>query len=263
MYRQAVVSNTFYPSEVKKLESFIKQYAGKAEYSARAVICPHAGYIYSGKTAVKTLSSIKIPDNIIILGPNHTGLGDSVALYPQGEWETPLGNIKINKEIYNYLNKYSFIQEDYLAHLKEHSIEVILPILKYFNENISISPICLQFLDLNYCEKVADAIYSIMKEDKNILLVVSSDMNHFEPADISKIKDNMAIEKALSMNAAGLYETVIKNKISMCGVIPATIAIMVMNKLGIENSKLIHYSHSGMVNGDESSVVGYAGIIFY
>lgn len=261
MFRKATVKNSFYPDDPVIISEFIEKYRFDTVSNALGVICPHAGYLYSGETAVKTLSSINIPDRVIIISPNHTGSGESVSVAPVGAWETPFGDIDIDSDMMQQVLENSIFKEDSLAHLHEHSIEVILPILKYLNKNVRILPITVKHLSLDECQKVADGIASVLKTFGNILIIASSDMNHFESKDISEVKDKKAIKNILDLDPERLYNTVINNKISMCGVFPVVISIMVLNNFGAKVADLLHYTNSGYVNRDFSSVVGYAGIV--
>lgn len=260
MLRKAVVKDVFYSGQPNVLTDFISTHRSAETLPAKGVVCPHAGYLYSGKTAVQTLSTVFIPDRVILLGPNHTGLGDTVAVSADTEWETPFGNIEVDSSMVDSVMSQIGFSLDSSAHMKEHSLEVILPILKFLNPNVRMLPICIQQLSLNDCYQIANGICQVMKQYPESLLIASSDMNHFEAADISKKKDQLAIDAILKMDPDSLYHTVMDNRISMCGVFPTVIMLMTLNQMGQHQADLISYSHSGEVNGDTERVVGYAGI---
>lgn len=263
MYREAVVKGHFYPDDVNLLTSFFEKARSekKIENSISAII-PHAGYIYSGKTAFKTLSSIDIPETVLLLGPNHTGMGKKIAVFNEGEWETPFGDITVDRELANILIDNKLIYKDYTAHINEHSLEVIAPMLKYLRPSVKIVPVTLGLLGYEECLKIAELIVKSLADiKKKALIIVSSDMNHYEDSESTIKKDNIAIDAILHLDSAKLYENIIKYNITMCGFIPAVIAVESSKKLGATEGILIEHTHSGVASGVYSEVVGYAGIV--
>ncbi|MBZ4672819.1 MAG: hypothetical protein JG762_1049 [Deferribacteraceae bacterium] len=262
MHRKAVVEGVFYPKSFKAIKNFVDSCNVKLQVEAKIAIVPHAGYIYSGETAVKTLKSInKIEKNIILLGPNHTGLGEKVAVFPEGEWQTPCGDVAVNKDTVDLLVEKSVIlKRDTMAHIQEHSLEVLLPILKYLKDDINIVPITVSHLTKNECFNVAKDIYEIIK-DGSFTIVVSTDFNHFESEEVTNYKDKLAIEKILDIDPEGLYNIVFEKRISMCGIFPVTIALYLARMLNLNNVKLAEHTTSARASGDYNRVVGYAGIL--
>src|SRR3989338_8841471 len=237
MIRRPAVAYQFYPGEraalQKTIESMVKEKSLKED--AIAIIAPHAGYIYSGKVAGSVYSRVKIPDNILLLGPNHTGLGERAALMSSGEWEMPFGKVAINQEIAHLLIEESHIfSDDTTAHAREHSLEVQLPFIQYFNPKASIVPVTIMYMGYEECKELGKAVANAIRRytcsrmslsgNDKILIVVSSDMNHYERDAVTKKKDRKAIDKILALNPRGLMETVSSEDISMCGIIPAAIA---------------------------------------
>ncbi|MDY6820205.1 MAG: AmmeMemoRadiSam system protein B [Deferribacterota bacterium] len=263
MYRELVVAGYFYPANKRELINFFENNRGDATHKdVKSAIVPHAGYVYSGKTAFKTLSSIDIPSTVILIGPNHTGLGERVSVYPEGSWASPFGDVVVNKGITEKLIDKELVFDDYYAHLREHSLEVVVPMLKYLRKDVEIVPITIKGLSLNECLVLAKKISTICMEYKGeILIVVSSDFNHYEDAEITDKKDMIAIECILNMDPVALYEKVNLNNITMCGYIPAVIALQGSKELGAKKAILIEHTHSGYVSGDYNQVVGYAGIV--
>ncbi|MFC1709406.1 AmmeMemoRadiSam system protein B [Candidatus Omnitrophota bacterium] len=266
MIRKPAVAGQFYPQDkntiIKQLSSFLKE---SDKQDAIACIMPHAGYVYSGKVAAQTAASVNIKENIILLGPNHTGLGQAFSINSKGSWQTPLGDVEINTEIAERLKKECpLIKEDSNAHAREHSLEVELPILQFLSkQKFSIVPIVLMSARKAEYESIGQAIYKSVTEldlkDK-VLIVASSDMTHYESHESATQKDNLAIEAILNLDEDLLIKRLSQYQISMCGYAPVIIAIITAKKLGAENAKLILYETSAKASGDYGAVVGYAGI---
>lgn len=265
MVRKPAVAYQFYPGDPttldKALRSMVDEKVPKED--ALAIIVPHAGYIYSGKVAGSIYSRVRLPDNIILIGPNHTGLGERTSLMARGEWEMPYGMVKVKEGLAHLLLEGSDIfADDTTAHIREHSLEVQLPFIHFFNPEASIVPITVMHMDYPMCEKVGIAIASAIKGyEGETLIVVSSDMNHYESQEITKRKDKKAIDRILALDPEGLLQTVTDEDISMCGVIPATISLVASRNLGATEARLVAYATSGDVSGDYHHVVGYAGIL--
>ncbi|UCG35541.1 MAG: AmmeMemoRadiSam system protein B [Candidatus Omnitrophota bacterium] len=265
MLRQPVVSGQFYPGTEKELKSLIEKFSPPkpTKSSCKGLILPHAGYIYSGKVAVQTVSQVLPKKRIIILGPNHTGFGAEFALWDKGAWSIPFGQIQIDEELTDsILKKGNSIQPDHLAHKFEHSIEVELPILYHFFQDFKFVPIACQQASLETYRKVAVQIYEAIKGMKEeVLLVASSDMTHYEPDATARKKDRIAIDKIINLDEEGLLREVRKENITMCGTAPAAIMLSCLKSLGARKAQVALYQTSGDSSGDYSSVVGYAGIV--
>jgi AmmeMemoRadiSam system protein B len=260
MYRQASVAGTFYPSDAASLSRFFSaNLSDRPKVKACGVLVPHAGYVYSGATAVRTLSSVEIPQNVILLGPNHTGMGERISVYPEGAWESPFGDVPVDDAVVSKLCADASFKRDTRAHQNEHSLEVIIPILKFLQPNLNVTCVTMKYLSMPEIKHAAEIIHECAPD---ALLVVSSDFNHFEPSDVTERKDRAAIEKIVSMDCDGLYNTVAAMKISMCGVVPACVALEYFRLIGGVEPHLLEHTHSGLVNGDNASVVGYAGLYF-
>ena len=286
MLRSPAVAGYFYQgsSEAlrKQVEGFIVP--GAERKRAIGVVSPHAGLIYSGPVAGALYSSIEIPDTIVLIGPNHTGLGAAVSLMAKGSWETPLGTVEIDETLAaSILAKSSHIRDDSVAHLREHSLEVQLPFIQYFKEKFTIVPIQMLDTRLATCIEVGRAVGEAIAEcglrnadcktkDKSeirnpkseiskVLIVASSDMSHYEPAARAKEKDFKAIQSILDLDPEGLYRTITDYGITMCGFGPAVSMLVAAKMLGASKAELVKYANSGDVSGDYDKVVGYAGII--
>ncbi len=265
--RLPAAAGQFYPSSEKTLKKQISEFAKEnvAKQNVIACILPHAGYLYSGRVAVETVSHIQIKDNVVILGPNHTGYGKKLSIMCRGSWQTPLGNVKINGYLAKEIMRASEnLEEDNLAHLYEHSIEVELPILQYFKPDFSIVPIAILLDEISVLKKLGiDIATAIQKADlsNSVMIIASSDMTHYEPEKIAFEKDSAAIKAILELDEDKLMKKIKGLNITMCGYAPAIAMITAAKTLGAKNAKLIKYQTSGEVSGDKSSVVGYAGIV--
>ncbi|MCK4509305.1 MAG: AmmeMemoRadiSam system protein B [Desulfuromonadales bacterium] len=269
MIRPAVVAGQFYSGQkeslLKSVESLMPTMVCKQ--SAIGLMSPHAGYIYSGSVAGQTFSAVKIPDEVIILGPNHHGRGHLAAVYASGSWETPLGQTKIASELAELiLAECPMTANDSVAHLPEHSLEVQLPFLQFLAPQTSIVPICISHLPLAILLQLGDGLARAVtargstSPDSRPLIVASTDMTHYEAGEVAREKDFLALEKVLALDPEGLYEVVQEHRISMCGVLPTVVMLQAALALGATNAELVAYSNSGDVTGDQSEVVGYAGV---
>lgn len=264
MIRQPVVANSFYPGDPHQLQavvtSCLTNHRSPAQ-KALAVISPHAGYIYSGKLAGKTLSSVTIPKTVVLLGPNHTGIGPQISL-SRSNWATPLNTVACNIELSEkLLQNCDIITSDESAHSREHSLEVQLPFLQTLQPDLSIVPLTISSISFEHCSIVAKAIaQAITQSSEDILIVASNDMSHFLSKEEAGKVDRLAISKVLELTPEELYKTVIGNNISMCGVIPVTVALLASIEMGAKKCNLIDYTDSSEVSGDIGSVVGYAGL---
>lgn len=267
MIRQPAVAGQFYPGSEdslrKQIEAFIDKEADKSE--AKAVILPHAGYIYSGAVAGKTISQVIIRDTCIILGPNHTGLGKDFSIMTEGSWLTPLGKVEIDRELAQaILSDSRFLQEDTQAHRYEHSLEVEIPFLQYLKKSCKIVPIVASVADLDTLRAVGQEIATAIKKlarENDCLIIASSDMTHYESEEQAKAKDQEAIDAILKLDEEMLLKKIKTLDISMCGFAPVIIMLSCIKELGAKTAQLVKYQTSGDVTKDYSSVVGYAGII--
>ncbi len=264
--RQPAVADRFYPGSPAALRSAVAELLPDAQPAekqhARAVVSPHAGYLYSGALAAQTFSSIVIPETVIIIGPNHRGQGAPLAL-SMISWAMPLGPVPVDHEVADLMVTHSLhIKVDELAHRYEHSLEVQVPFLQILQKRLSIVPLVVSHISYRLCEEVADTIAeAIRASGKEILIVASSDMNHYESRKSTEKKDRLALSCIERFDANGLYRTVYDNGISMCGVIPVVIAMLAAKACGALTCSLVGYTDSGYVSGDTAQVVGYAGIV--
>jgi len=265
MIRNPVVAGQFYPGAASQLRAMIETLVDKTAVKEEVIglVSPHAGYIYSGPVAGATISRIKFKGTFIIMGPNHTGLGKPLSIMTEGTWSTPLGEVEIDSELGKKLLSISnHLQEDHVAHLREHSIEVQLPFLQYFKKDIKIVPIVFAYSAGSIYKEIGREIAQAIKElNKEVVIIASSDMTHYEPQESAQRKDNQAIEAILDLNEDELLRRVEELNISMCGYAPVVSLISAAKELGATGAELVRYQTSGDTSGDYSSVVGYAGIL--
>lgn len=267
MLRQPVVAGAFYPKTRQELERQLYALVPEetAHHELLACISPHAGYVYSGGVAGRLFAHMTIPRKVVILGPNHTGAGVRVAVSPHEGWETPLGEQPVDSELAQRLVDAVPIAEfDSRAHQREHSIEVQVPFLMRRCPDLEILPVVVKHLSLEECLDLGRGFAELISEsDEPVGIVASSDMSHYQPDEITRTLDHLAIDAAVERDPVALYETVHREGITMCGVVPATVALTTANLLGAVGSHLVAYSTSGDVNGDYSAVVGYAGVCIH
>lgn len=265
MLRRPAVADQFYPGDPSSLRYMIDGYLkGHPEpQKALAAVSPHAGYVYSGKVAGQVLGGVHIPRRVVVLGPNHRGVGAHAAVMSEGHWLTPLGQVDLDADLAALLRqKCGAVEEDSLAHQFEHSLEVQVPFLQVLRPDFLLTPLCLGHLGYDGCQEVGQGLsQAIEAAGEPVLMVASTDMTHYESAEAAKEKDTKAIERILALDPQGLYDTVRGLGITMCGVLPTTVAMIAAKELGASEVELVAYTNSGETSGDYQQVVGYAGLI--
>lgn len=266
MRRKAKFSGpfSFYPSDPYLLASFINSLTSSEihKQSAISLICPHAGYIYSAKTAWKAIERVIIQDSVILIGPNHTGIGPACSIMSTGFWEIPGATIPIDVRLAEEILHHSqFAREDNSAHLNEHSLEVLLPMIFFVNPNVKIVPIVLRSYQTDYWKDLSNAIQSINQQARKPLLIASSDMSHFVSREVAKEKDTLAFQQIKKLDGPGLMEVVAKDKISMCGSGPVAVVLEYSKQMGAKEVTLVDYTDSGYITNDSQEVVSYASFI--
>ena len=268
MLRLPAVAGRFYPSDPAELTALIRKYAhtdpGQLRIAVRACLVPHAGYVYSGHVAGVVLGRIALPRKIIILGVRHYPRGEPAAILSSGAWRTPLGDARIDEALAEELKKACpLLREDSEAHSAEHSLEVQLPFLQALAPDFTFVPVALGTVRFESLVSVGETIGRVLESAKeNVLLLATSDLNHYEDDATTRIKDRKAIEQLLALDPRGLYDACREEEISMCGLGPAVAMLTALNALSVKKSELVKYATSGDVCGDRKAVVGYAGMIF-
>lgn len=267
MDRQPIVSGQFYPGSAEALSRQVGEYlaAGgpRAEKPTLLAMVPHAGYPYSGPTAGKVMAAANLADTIVMLGPNHSGRGRTLAVWPEGGWQTPVGRMRVESGLADALIEAEpRLNRDYEAHMYEHSLEVVVPFIAAVKPGARIVPICVAEHRLEVLLSVAKNVAgAIARWSGPVSMVVSSDMSHYVPHETAKERDGMALKAVQALDPAALFTVVRRENISMCGVLPMTLGLAVAKALGAGEAKVVDYSTSGDTSGDFQRVVGYAGVI--
>lgn len=264
MRRQPAVAGQFYPGNAKGLRNELEKLVKFSEPKRKVtgVISPHAGYMYSGAVAGRLYGALEIPPDVIVLGPNHRGIGYPAALYPEGDWVTPIGDVPVNSSLSLLVKKHApSVAEDTVAHQYEHSLEVQIPFLKYLRPDVTIVPICLGIGDFATCRAIGEGIaQAITDYGRPVLVVASSDMTHYESAESARRKDTLALNQVLALNPQRLLEICRSQSITMCGVVPSVVMLVAAKALGAAKAEIVHYATSGDVTGDNRQVVAYAAV---
>jgi MEMO1 family protein len=266
MIRRPAVAGQFYPADAESLRKEIERLAvGRMppeEPRGIALMVPHAGYAYSGRVAATTYTSVRLAKRLVLLGPNHTGEGEAIAVMDRGAWQSPLGRAPIDPDLASsILTRCPEAKVDEAAHRRAHALEVQVPFLQYLIPTLRFVPICVGTLHLAALLDLGEAVAeAIRRAGGDVLVVISSDMSHYVPASVALSADRKAIDRILALDPAGLHRLVLEEGISMCGIAPAVAGVEAARRLGARAARLVAYATSGDTTGDDRSVVGYAGV---
>jgi len=264
MVRPPAVAGRFYPGQRNTLLRDVRSYlqACAPPQPALGAVIPHAGYMYSGHVAGAVYARLKLPRRFIILCPNHTGRGEPLAIMSEGSWATPLGEARIDAELAASLKAgFPRLREDAEAHRSEHALEVQLPFLQVLQPDFSFVPICVGVGQYEVLAALGEALAgAIAQQEDRVMVISSSDMNHYESDAVTRAKDAKAIAKMLALDPRGLLDVVLEENVSMCGYAPTVAMMVAARRLGGASAELVKYATSGDVSGDRSFVVGYAGV---
>jgi len=268
--REYKFAGRYYPEKPRALISMLQDMFQKVEWSQKkirplGILLPHAAYRYSGVVSMSVLKSIEIPENIIILAPNHSGLGEDVSIISEGRFVTPIGDVPVNTDISKMIIKnIPQVIEDHKPHIIEHSIEVQLPILKYMRNDIKIVPILMKrMLDENLNRIIAKFKEFVSQNPVYCTLFLStSDLSHYENNDETARRDRLLLKYIESMDVSGLKGCMEGEKISMCGFEPTALNMEICKSLGASGGILRRYDTSSAYDFDYDRVVGYAGVCF-
>ena len=267
MIRPPAVAGRFYSSDPARLnedlDSFLAAGIHEPKIRAQACLVPHAGYKYSGHVAGAVYGRMEIPDRVILIGPRHFSRGANFAILSDDAWQTPLGLAPIDHPLAEKIMRACpLLREDSIAHGSEHSLEVQLPFLQRLAPSFAFVPIVIGSVQYTELEALGHAIADVIAAEPGpILLIASSDMNHYESGEITRVKDGKAIDRILALDPQGLFDTVRNEGISMCGYGAAVAMLTAMRRAGDAHAELARYATSGDITGDFQEVVGYAGIV--
>jgi len=264
--RLPAVAGVFYPGDaadvVRDAARLVAGAAGAAGAPAIAAVCPHAGWQYSGELAGKLAAAIAVPQRVLVLAPNHTGRGARGAVWPDGTWRLPGLDVPVDAGFCRTLcDESTLLVPDRAAHEEEHAIEVLLPILAARQPALRIAPVVLSGLSFGECETLAGAIARVVRGAEGpTLIIASSDMNHYRPDAETRRLDAHALAPLEALDGHGLFDTVRREGITMCGYVPATVAVVAARALGATRATRIGYATSADAGGDTHRVVGYAAV---
>jgi len=269
--RPPAVSGRFYPADPTELRAVVATLFADArprgKRPAVAVIAPHAGYTYSGPTAARVFANVEIPPLVIILAPNHTGMGDArsgVSLWEAGAFRTPLGEVPVDAGAAQALRDMSngLVEVDHDAHRGEHAVEVELPFLQMLRSDVRIVPLVIAWDGWEPARLLGELLARFVRAaGEPVLLLASSDLNHYEPAAVTEQKDAAALEAIRALDGEELLSRCKRERISMCGRGPTAVVLAAARALGAKQGDVVDYRHSGWVSGDNERVVGYAGVV--
>ncbi len=266
MIREPAVAGRFYPGQADALEQQVAASMGPttAARTASVLIGPHAGYVYSGSILGRTYARTVVPPRVILMGPNHTGRGAVRSLWSGGGWRLPTGTVPIDDALVDDLREHCGATPDLAAHHDEHAIEVHLPFVVARRPDVRIAALCLGRLSMAACRALGEGLAAVVARSPSpVLVVASTDMSHYVSAARASVLDHMALDRVTALDPAGLHRTVAEHGISMCGVIPTTVALFAGLALGATEAELVAYGHSGETSGDHARVVGYAGLLVH
>ncbi len=260
--RESNAAGSFYPAQKEQLEKQLESLFENVpkQEKTKCVIAPHAGYVYSGKTAAYSFKALQESKTFVILSPSHTGLGPEVSVSDATEWKTPLGNVPIDTILREKLLAKLGIKADNLAHIDEHSIELQIPFLQKMFKEFKILPITIMEQRFEELEKIGNILAEL---GNGFSIIASGDFTHHEPLETATKKDHDAIKKIEALDVNGFHQKVVSENLSICGLSPITVLTQYCKKTGFEKGKLLHYDTSATATGDKESVVGYAAIGFY
>ncbi|MDQ3840504.1 MAG: MEMO1 family protein [Thermoproteota archaeon] len=278
--RHPAVSGIFYPSNPSELrqqleQSFLNRNFGPGRTLPASspvrkiygIVSPHAGYAYSGSVAANGFyqTSNMDYDTVIMIGPNHYGIGSGVATVRHGLWSTPLGEVEVDTSFADTISKDSVIDIDEFSHSKDHCLEVQIPFLQLIRKTkrFKIVPIIMMLQDMDTAKDVGRTIASAMKENRTQgFIIASSDFTHYEPNQEAHRKDKELIDAIISLDVSLFYERLERLQVSACGYGAIASTMTAVRELGASKGELLRYATSGDVTGDTSSVVGYASMLF-
>lgn len=265
--RRPVAAGRFYSGDPEPLRREVESFLGNGHGGIEPLMfmLPHAGYVYCGSVIGATLRLLRPPSTLVLLGPNHSGKGRALAVWPEGKWSTPLGSVEVDAALATRIcEAKTGFEADQDAHVSEHSLEVLLPFLQVRVPDLRIVPVAVSLRDLEALRRAGETLAACVREEcaagRGLALLVSSDMNHYENQERTVQKDTAALAPLLALSPEDFFAAVRGQHISMCGVCPATLALFACTALGAKEAQLAAYATSAAASGDTDRVVGYAGV---
>jgi AmmeMemoRadiSam system protein B len=267
MIRTPAVAGKFYPNSpnqlIQQVQKLVHGENAEPRIPVLACLVPHAGYLYSGHVAASVYARIELPTRVVILGVRHFPHGEEAAILSEGVWRTPLGDARIDSELAGKVSRECpLLREDAVAHQREHSLEVQIPFLQVLHSDFTFVPVALGTSDYDKLVSIGAGLGNVLSVESGVLLLTTSDLNHYEDDATTRRKDALAIEKILQFDSRGLFDVCREEKISMCGLGPTVALLTALDKMGSHRAELVKYATSADVSGDTSAVVGYAGFLF-
>ena len=268
--KQPNVSGQFYDANPLRLALQIDSFFKAAQVTptqkdVEILICPHAGYVYSGPVAAYSYKAVsqKNYQTVIILAVSHYYGFDGISIWPQGGFQTPLGVVPVDTDLTQKLiSPTEAIDFFPKVFEQEHSLEVQLPFLQKTFKNFKIVPVIMGQPSYALVEKFAQKLDAVIGDRKDILVVVSSDMSHYHQGAEARTMDQGTLELVKAIDAKDFWDECSVRKKEMCGFVPVTTALLLAKRRGL-TAEVLRYANSGDVTGDESRVVGYSAVMFY
>lgn len=279
MIRKPAVAGYFYESDEDLLKKRIKwcythpvgpgRIPGKLgeKRSIKGIISPHAGYEFSGPVAAHSyleLAEDGLPETVLILCPNHTGMGTGLSTMTEGSWLTPLGEVPIDGDFAAELvDNYPLLDDEPTAHMREHSCEVQLPFLQQLGQDFKLVPICMMMQDLETSQELGRAIAATVdKLESDLVVIASTDFTHQMPHELAEAQDAKVLEAIESFDEEEMIRRIIANNVTMCGYGPVATTMAASKAMGARSVRILKYATSGDTSGNYTSVVGYGSAVF-
>lgn len=279
MMRKPAVAGYFYESDEQLLKERIKwcythpigpgRIPGKLgnKRSIKGLISPHAGYEFSGPVAAFSyleLAEDGLPETVLILCPNHTGMGSGLSTMTQGGWQTPLGEVPIDTEFARKLvDNYPLMDDEPSAHIQEHSCEVQLPFLQELGQDFKLVPICMMMQNLETSQELGGAIALTAQElGQDLVVIASTDFTHQMPHKVAVAQDKKVLDAIESFDEQEMFKRIISNNVTMCGYGPVATTMAASKAMGAHDATILKYATSGDTSGNYTSVVGYGSAVF-
>ena len=268
--REPAVAGTFYPAHPETLSQQVREFLSRAEPKKiegeiKALVSPHAGYIYSGGVAAYGYRLLQGShyDLVAVISPSHRVYFPGLSIWDGEAYRTPLGRIEVaQEEVRDLISSYPFISYHPQAHSQEHALEVQLPFLQVVLEGFKLIPIIMGDQGYDSCQRASQALAKVLM-GKKALIVASSDLSHYHPYSVAKSLDRVVIEDINDFDPKKLGEDISQGRSEACGAGPVITAMLVSQTLGADRAEVLHYANSGDVVGDKGAVVGYLSAVIY